>query len=69
MATYKEIQEYVKSKYGFTPKTCWIAHTKEVCGLPIKIAANRYSIGSRVVPCPPDKIRAIKDAFSHFRMI
>ena len=33
MATYKEIQAYVKEKYGFQPKTCWIAHMKEVCGI------------------------------------
>ena len=24
MATYKEIQGYVKETYGFLPKTCWI---------------------------------------------
>ena len=36
MATYKEIQSYVKEKYGFLPKTCWIAHMKKVCGIPVK---------------------------------
>jgi len=33
MATYKEVQEYIKKKYGFIVKTCWIAHVKEMCGL------------------------------------
>ena len=33
MATYKQIQEYVRDKYGYSPKTCWIAHMKDVCGL------------------------------------
>ena len=33
MSTYRRIQEYVKRQYGFTPKTCWIAHVKELCGL------------------------------------
>lgn len=33
MATYKEIQKYVKDIHGFVPKTCWIAHMKEVCGI------------------------------------
>lgn len=28
-ATNKEIEDYVKKKYGFTVKTCWIAHVKE----------------------------------------
>jgi len=69
MATYKAIQEYVKGKYGFLPKTCWIAHMKEICGIPVKIAPNRYSAGSREVPCPPEKMEAIKSAFTHFKMI
>jgi len=69
MATYKEIQEFVKIKYGFTPKTCWIAHTKEICGIPVRIAPNRYSKNNRVVPCPPDKIQAIRNAFIHYGMI
>jgi len=33
-ATYSEIQQYVKSKYGKVVKTCWIAHVKELSGLP-----------------------------------
>jgi len=48
MATYKEIQEYVKMNYGYIPKTCWIAHTKEICGLSPKVANNRNDINSRV---------------------
>lgn len=38
MATYKEIQDYVKATYGFVPKSCWIAHMKEICEIPVKIA-------------------------------
>ncbi len=33
MTTHKQIQQYVKGVYGYTPKTCWIAHMKEVCDL------------------------------------
>ncbi|MBE6584420.1 MAG: hypothetical protein E7649_05525 [Ruminococcaceae bacterium] len=69
MATYKQIQEYVKFKYGFQPKTCWIAHMKELCGLPIKPSHNRYSLTKREKPCPADKQEAIIDAFKHFEMI
>jgi hypothetical protein len=29
MATYKQIQEYVKAEYGYQPKSCWIADVKE----------------------------------------
>ena len=69
MATYKEIQTYVKEKYGFIPKTCWIAHMKEVCGLSTRNAPNRISPDKREKPCPPEKMKYIKDAFTHFGMI
>ena len=69
MATYEEIQDYVKSRYGFVPKTCWIAHMKELCGIPVKQAPNRFSITRREVPCPPDKMEAIRNAFRYFGMI
>ena len=55
MATYKEIQGYVKETYGFLPKTCWIAHMKELCGIPVKNAPNRISPSHREKPCPPEK--------------
>lgn len=69
MATYKQIQEHVKQKYGYTPKTCWIAHMKELSGLKPKIARNRHSITSRVHPCPIDKQSDLLNAFKHFNMI
>jgi len=69
MATYKEIQSYVKTEYGYIPKTCWIAHMKEICGLPVKMASNRYSPDNREKPCPPDKMESIKSAFIHFKML
>jgi hypothetical protein len=69
MATYKEIQTYVKNNHGFVPKTCWIAHMKELCGLPVNVAPNRYSLDKREKPCPPGKQAAIRDAFKHFGMI
>jgi hypothetical protein len=69
MATYKEIQTYIKQKYGYSVKTCWIAHMKEVCGLKPGIAPNRHSIDSRTYPCPLDKQNDLKEAFVHFKMI
>jgi len=35
----KDIQKYLKQKYGFFAKNTWIAHAKEVYGLPTK---NRH---------------------------
>jgi len=69
MATYKEIQDYVKNTDGFIPKTCWIAHMKEICNIPVKTAYNRYSPDKREKPCPSEKMEAIKNAFIHFKMI
>ena len=68
MATYKDIQVFVQRKYGFVPKTCWIAHVKEINGLPTRGAHNRRT-SKRQVPCPPDKQPLISDALRHYRMI
>lgn len=67
MATYLEIQNFVKNRYGYTPKTCWIAHAKEICGLPVRRTHNR--MGKRVYPCPDNKLESIQSAFRHFGMI
>lgn len=69
MATYKEIQEYIKVNFGYTPKTCWIAHSKEVYGLSPKVANNRNDINKREFPCPAEKLEDIRQAFLHFEML
>ena len=66
MATYKQIQEYVKDNFGYTPKTCWIAHVKEIYGLPVKRSHRRK--GERIHPCPFDKVEDIQEAFNYFGM-
>lgn len=69
MATYKQIQEYAKEKYGIRIKTCWIAHMKEVCGLQRKDAPNRLNQEKRKYPCPEEKKEIIIEGFKHFEMI
>ena len=69
MATYKEIQEYVKDHYGSTVKTCWIAHVKEINGLKPRVALNRISEDRRVSPCPKSKRPMIEEAFRHYGML
>ena len=69
MATYKEIQQYVKNKYGYYPKGCWIAHMKELSGIKIKISHRRYDENVRTNPCPENKMKDIKEAFIHFGML
>ncbi len=68
-ATYRDIQRWVKARHGFVPKTCWIAHCKELAGLPVKRAPNRRG-NTRAVPCPKGRERsAIFAAFRHFGMV
>jgi hypothetical protein len=69
MATYKQIQGYIKEICGYTPKTCWIAHAKELYGLNPNIAPNRHAEGIRMHPCPPEKQNYLRNAFIHFGMI
>lgn len=66
--TYAEIRKWVKQQFGFAPKDCWIAHCKELKGLPLKRAWNRRG-ALRIVPCPPEKQAAIERAFRHFGML
>ena len=68
LATYKEVQQWVKTNYGFVPKTCWIAHCKDILGLEPRKAPNRQS-SVRTNPCPPEKKDAIVKAFKHYDMI
>jgi hypothetical protein len=68
MATYIEIQNWVKQKYNFIPKSCWIAHVKELSGLPVHKAPNRKGV-ERMIPCPLAKVEPIRTAFRHFGMM
>jgi len=68
MATYKQIQAWVKQQYGFVPKTCWIADVKAQCGLSVRQAPNRQG-AERVAPCPPERVEPIRAALRHFGMI
>ena len=67
MATYPEIRDWVKTKYGWKPRPCWIAHCKELKGLEPKKAPNRKC--PRKHPCPENKREPIFAAFRHFDMI
>ncbi len=67
MATYVEIRECVRARHGRYVKDCWIAHVKELNGLPVKMSPNRMS--PRKCPCP-DRVRPmIEDAMRHLGML
>lgn len=68
MATYQQIQDWVRDQYGWTPKTCWIADCKELAGLDRHDAPNRHG-RDRIEPCPKAKREAIFRAFRHFTML
>jgi hypothetical protein len=69
MATYRDIQQYVKSTFGYVPKTSWIADVKAHHGLVRRAAANRISPSSRLYPCPSAKEKDIEAALRHFRIL
>ena len=58
MTTYRKIQEETKRRFGFVPKTRWIADIKARFGLTMRIAPNRQG-EDRVHPCPSDKQPAL----------
>lgn len=68
MATYAELQRGVKEQKGFVPKSCWIAHCKDLNGLNPKVSHRRRGEG-RLVPCPAVKRPAIEAAFRHFGLL
>ena len=69
MATYRQIQDDVKARIGRSIKTCWIAHVKELNGLPLRAAPNRISVADRVAPCPPEMRAAIEESMRKFGML
>ncbi|MCK5717189.1 MAG: hypothetical protein KAH77_06840 [Thiomargarita sp.] len=52
MLTYKIIQTEIKETHGRLVKACWIAHVKEMNGLPLKLSHNRAASEPRKYPCP-----------------
>jgi hypothetical protein len=68
MATYREIQDYVRKHDGFAPKSCWIAHVMSDHGLTTRQAPNRINVTERKHPCPETKRPAIMTALRHFGM-
>ncbi len=69
MATYEQIRRYVIDRHGFRPMNGSIADVKEMCGLPVRRAANRKDANRLVYACPEERAPAIKDALRYFGMI
>jgi hypothetical protein len=69
MATYREIQNWLRTRHNFVPKTCWIAHVMSEHGLTRRPVPNRLDQASRKYPCPDDKRPAILEALRKFSMV
>ena len=69
-ATYAEIKDFVKEKYGYRISSLNIAQIKDKVGLEKRDKYN-HGIGktNRVPQCTPEKEEAIMDAFRHFNLI
>ena len=68
--TYKMIQEYIESKYGFKVHTSYIAEVKRDLGLPMYDAPNAVEELKNPRKHPtPEKVEAIKNALKSFCII
>jgi len=63
--TYRLIRPYIYARHGFSPRTGWIAHVKELSGLMLRPTHNRRD-PTRADPCPPRRRAAIEEALRHF---
>ena len=69
---YKEgngIKAYIKDKYGLNVTSLNIAQVKEKHGFEKRENYNKCKVGHRVPNCPPEKEKAIEDAFKHFGIL
>ena len=68
-ATYLEIKDYVKEKYGLNVTSLNIAQMKEKHGFEKRENYNKGKEGHKVPNCPLEKEAAIMKALKHFGMV
>ena len=69
-ATYPQIKEYVLEHSGLKVSDLYISQVKRKCGLKVSRNYNLpKSEDSRQPQCPPEKEKAIREAFKYFGMI
>ena len=69
-ATYSQIKEYVLEHTGLKVSNLYISQIKRKCGLEVGKNYNLpKSEDSRQPQCPPEKEKAIREAFKYFGMI
>ncbi len=69
-ATYDEIKAYVLEHTGLKVSSLYISQIKRKCGLDV---GQNYNLSkkedAKVPQCPPEKEKAIREAFKYFGMI
>lgn len=69
-ATYPQIKEYVLEHTGLKVSNFYISQIKRKCGIGV---GKNYNLpkfeDSRQPQCPPEKEKAIREAFKYFGMI
>ena len=69
-ATYPQIKEYVLEHTGLKVSNLYISQIKRKCGIEVGKNYNLpISEDSRQPQCPPEKEKAIREAFKYFGMI
>lgn len=69
-ATYTQIKDYVLEHSGLKVSNLYISQIKRKCGIEVGKNYNLpKSEDSRQPLCPPEKEKAIREAFKHFGMI
>ena len=69
-ATYPQIKEYVLEHTGLKVSNLYISQIKRKCGIGVGKNYNLpKSEDSRQPMCPPEKEKAIREAFKYFGMI
>ena len=69
-ATYTQIKDYVLEHSGLKVSNLYISQIKRKCGIEV---GKNYNLpkaeDSRQPQCPPEKEKAIREAFKYFGMI
>ena len=69
-ASYPQIKEYVLEHTGLKVSNLYISQIKRKCGIEVGKNYNMpKSEDSRQPQCPPEKEKAIREAFKYFGMI
>ena len=69
-ATYTQIKDYVLEHSGLKVSNLYISQIKRKCGIEVGKNYNLpKSEDSRQPMCPPEKEKAIREAFKYFGMI